>query len=411
MKITKPIILILACINSLSAVGDNQDSVQHNADKHPVVHHGTLTNPYESLVTGNGDIALSAQVFSHELVLKIGKGDIWDSRVSVKTEDEVLTHDRLIKTNGDDSLLDEPIVYQSMDYVCSSKRGATPKPAGFIKIRHPGLSNTNTTSRVDISSGILTVNYEFPEGRLIIEAFPHKNKNRILVKLSARGKIPWLSIIMEKPPDYATPEMPDPFITKGKDNHKWAISQTIPGRFGVDDFSWHLAGVFPENLPSNVWCGDIIKWNYALEQDLKLDDGSGVTFAAAITTDREKWEDPLEKAFRLAGKADPENYTKQKAIHTKAWQSFWNASSITLEDKGLEAQWYRGLFGFESHLKPGAQAPGLNANIPVYDYTSWNGAYTWNHNVQKWYFPALPVNHPEWYEVFADLVEQHMPVF
>jgi len=36
---------------------------------------------------------------------------------------------------------------------------------------------------------------------------------------------------------------------------------------------------------------------------------------------------------------------------------FWSASAIELEDKELEALWYRSMFGFACHLKPGAQAP------------------------------------------------------
>ncbi len=77
----------------------------------------------------------------------------------------------------------------------------------------------------------------------------------------------------------------------------------------------------------------------------------------------------------------------------------------------LEALWYRGLYSYACHLRPGAQAPGLAANIPVSDRTAWHGKYTWNHNVQKWYFPNLPVNHPEWHDVLAELIEEQMPTF
>jgi alpha-L-fucosidase 2 len=381
---------------------------RNNADKHPIKHTGTLTNPYESLIIGNGDLAVSASIYSHELILQIGKNDVWDSRIDVKTDDVVLKHDSLVASNGDIDT-DRP-VYYSMHYINSSQQAPSPKPVGMIKIRHPGLSNTKISSLIDIEKGILTVRYEFPDGRLIIETFVHRDKNKILVKMSSDGEIPWISLLMEKPPDYADNQMPMPVITK-ENRNKWAVSQTIPGNYGVNDFTWYFAGSFPENPPTEAWVSNVIEWNYALQKNYKLKDRESIVFSSAVTTTREPYEQPLTKAFQLAGETDMANYTSERSTHIQAWEKFWQASSIELDDKELEAQWYRCIFGFASHLKPGAQAPGLNANIPIFDYSAWNGAYTWNHNVQKWYFPALAINHREWYEVLAELIEQSLPTY
>jgi hypothetical protein len=77
----------------------------------------------------------------------------------------------------------------------------------------------------------------------------------------------------------------------------------------------------------------------------------------------------------------------------------------------MEALWYRGIYSFACHLRSGAQAPGLAANIPISDRTAWRGKYTWNHNVQKWYFANLPVNHPEWHDPLAALLNEQLPTF
>jgi len=206
------------------------------------------------------------------------------------------------------------------------------------------------------------------------------------------------------------PDMPHPMLTARGASQQYAFSQTIPGKYDVPDFTWTLAGTFPGRAQSSR-AMNVVQWPYGLKQDVNLSDGESVVLAAGVATDRDGPGNTQSRAFELAGPADLKRFEAEKATHVKAWDAFWSASAIELEDKELEALWYRSMFGFACHLKPGAQAPGLNANIPIYDYSGWNGFYTWNHNVEKWYFPALAVNHAEWYEVFADLIDQHIPVF
>jgi len=395
---------------SKDGVGLKGTPATGNAHLFPIVQEGPLTNPYEGLVIGNGDLAASAQIHSHELVLTLGKGDVWDSRIQSRTADYAIKQDDLIQSNGTGEALDDHSALTSSDYVRKSTPGPTPKPVGMIKVRHPGLSNTGISSKIDISKGMLTVAYKFPEGTLHIETYIHRLKNTVMLRLTGNGKIPWISIILEKMPDYADADMPSPEVIRGTGQHQWALKQTIPGKYGVEDFTWHMAATMPQSeRGANVL--NAIRWPYAIQQDVILEDGADVAMAIGVATDRDGKGSALERAFELSGIITEDKYEQNLASHINAWQEFWSASSLELEDKALEALWYRALFGFACHLKPGSQAPGLNANIPIYDYTGWNGFYTWNHNVQKWYFPAMVINHPEWYEVFADLIEQHIPVF
>ena len=68
------------------------------ATAHPIVHEGLLTSPQEGLVIGNGDLAASIQIYSHELKLNLGKNDVWDVRHDSPTitEDIAITQDELI---------------------------------------------------------------------------------------------------------------------------------------------------------------------------------------------------------------------------------------------------------------------------------------------------------------------------
>lgn len=385
-------------------------SPQSKAGLHPIIHEGPLTNPYESLIIGNGDLAISAQMFSNQLLLRIGKNNVWDSRSELETGENILTHDKLIALNGDVNNLFNFDLAHRTTYVGGTRQAPTPKPVGVIKLSHGGLSNTKIVGKVDIENGILKVSYQFPEGELVAEVFVHKQKNSIITKYSAFGKIPWISITVEKQPDYVDSEIPDPILRMGPGNQNWTISQTIKKKYDVPDFAWHIGCSFPGKI-EKAEISPILKWRYALEQRIMLRDSGSVIMSVGVATDRDGFKNSLEEALKLADVTDSSEYEKARNTHVLAWRSFWASSSIDIADKELEAIWYRSLFGFACHLNPGAQAPGLNANIPIYDYSAWNGDYHWNHNVQKWYFPALPTNHPEWYDVFAKLVEQHIPVF
>ncbi len=408
MKIiqSKQVFLLFVILYLFPAVGlGNNEPIKSKAGLHPLVQDGPLTNPYESMVIGNGDIAVSAQMFTHQLTLQIGKSDLWDSRSEFETEESVLPHDKLIELNGDVKEYGK----HAGNYVGDTRQGPTPKPAGKIIVYHPGLSNnTKVSGKIDISTGILTVGYTFPEGTLSIEVFVHKEKNTILSRYSAKGKIPWFKIIVEKEPDYVDSEIPLPVILKGRNNRQYSITQTIKAKYDVPDFSWHLGCHFPEQT-SEV--SHILNWRYALEQRLTLADNTSVVMSVGVATDRDGTGNSLERALNLSEVESQIRYDEEKLSHINGWNLFWSASSIELEDKELEALWYRTLFGFACHLNPNAQAPGINANIPIFDYSAWSGDNHWNHNVQKWYFPALPVNHPEWYNTFARLVKQNIPIF
>ena len=411
-KTPKQLFLILVFLLLFPAMGFcSNDPSKSKAVLHPLIHNGPLTNPYESLVFGNGDVAVSAQMFTHQLTLQIGKNDIFDSRSSNVTKEQILTQDKLIEINGKaDGMFDYNRAWGT-NFTGGSKQGPSPKPAGQIIIYHPGLSNKTTVSgKVDVSTGIFTVEYGFPEGTLFIEVFVHKEKNLVLSKYSVKGKVPWFKIIVEKKPDYVDDEIPLPVISGGRNNRQHAISQTIKAKYGVPDFSWYLGCLFPEQA-TGVQVSNILKWRYALEQRLTLADNTSVVMAVGVATDRDGKGSSLERALDLSEVAGQARYEEEKLSHINGWNKFWSASSIEIEDKELEALWYRTMFGFACHLNPKAQAPGLNANIPMFDFSAWNGNYTWNHNVQKWYFPALAVNHPEWYYTLARLLDQHIPVF
>jgi hypothetical protein len=298
-----------------------------------------------------------------------------------------------------------------------------PLRVGAIRIVHPGWSETKVRSKVEIANGTLEVEYTFPDGTLQFIAFIHREKNILVLRASADGQVPWFNIIVERDPGRWKGNLPPLVVKQDPEAYRGTLAQTIPGRYEVEPFTWHVAASFPDSaqLAEASAAGSVVgegivssalrREGWSLKQNLVLKDGASVTFVAAVSTDADGPDPAEDRAVGLAGYAGGDRFDRELFTHKAAWATFWDASAIRIEDQELEALWYRGLYSFACHLSPGAQAPGLVANIPVSDRTGWHGKYTWNHNVQKWYFPALPVNHPEWYDVLAELIKDQTPTF
>jgi hypothetical protein len=269
----------------------------------------------------------------------------------------------------------------------------------------------------------MEVKYAFPTGTLRINAFVHREKNIVVLRTSADGKVPWFSIIVERDPGRWNRALPPLEVKHEQGSFKGILTQTIPGRYEVDPFTWHVAASFPDEaqLAAASGAGAVVsegavsshvrREGWSLKQDVVLQDGASLTFVAAVATDTDGPAPAEARAGELAGDGGGNRFHKELNTHEAAWADFWAASEILIEDNELEALWYRGLYSFACHLRSGAQAPGLAANIPISDRSAWHGKYTWNHNVQKWYFPNLPVNHPEWHDVLAELIEEQIPTF
>lgn len=381
---------------------------------------GTLAHPYESIQMGNGDMGASVNIFPHELKITLAKSDIWDARFEGKPEQDVLKHDDLIRMMNDkkrdlhnvwstgDPRTADYYVDRLVDMPQPHLDGPAPKRAGCIHLYHPGLSNTKVFTRVSLAEGILTTRFRFSRGELIVNAFAEKNENCFWLNVESDGQTPWFAIIAEKEPDQSNATIPMP-VLETLSPYNGIIRQTIPAGFDIETFNWYLSPSFPEHS-AGVDAGHVEKHVWRFRQYCALDPGKSAVFCMGVATDRDG--DPAttrERSISLSNRK--KNYETILATHKSAWAKYWDTSNIALDDRELESVWYRNHFAFGCAQSRKSKPLGSGGNVMVQDFEPWHGDIHTNHNFQKWYCTALPTNHAEWIDVYADFINDTLPLF
>ena len=393
--------------------------MQKKVNSHDYYIDGSLTHPYEAIRMGNGDIGASVNVYPHELKITLAKSDVWDYKFDGRPEEEVLTHDDLIKMVN--RLDRDPVIWE--DYLGlptnynfafrgDKNHGPFPKRAGAVRVYHPGLSNTHVSTHLDIYTGLLETRFKFVDGELIIKAFIEKGVNRLWLTVEGTGVVPWVALIIEKEPDNVDRSIPLPEIyALESDNCTGLLTQKIPGGFGVDDFEWSLAGGFPakaEGIDTNYL--ELHAWRCRYSCMVK--EGKRAIMCVGLATSTDGEGDTAARAASMSQNRTDADYEKAWASHKAQWEDFWARSNISLpNDKELESAWYRNHFIYNCAVSDGVYALGVAGNTSVSDAIPFRGDYHMNHNFQKWFVTALPTNHPEWIELYADFIRDKMDTF
>ena len=385
--------------------------------KHDFVVEGPLTHPFESIHIGNGDIGASVNIYPHEIKITLAKSDIWDARFDGDPEACALKHDdliRLVEEKGRDLYCEwdgADTVDYAVDKLASNHAhtsGPAAKRAGCVRLYHPGLSNTKVETRVRLIYGVVECRFSFSEGDLLVRAFVERENSRVWMEVESIGQTPWFVFNVEKEPDDADAAMPLPCV-RHESGSISTISQTIPGGFGIAPFNWCLAAAFPQE-DSGMDVGEVEHLAWRLRQYCALKPGGKTRLCVGIATDRDGTGSPEERAIRLA--QCREGFPALFEEHCRSWEAFWESSNIQIsEDEELESVWYRNHFGFGCALRRNMTPLGSGGNVAVHDFIPWHGDCHMNHNFQKWYCTALATNHPEWIEVYADFIEEKLPIF
>jgi len=387
---------------------------------------GSMPSPHEGFILGNGDLGAAMYGNQYELKFAFGKNDCWDARYGSNLESDILKQDDLIALIEQYGLEDLPrfnysqdtqitipvskkpipthirAIYQTPEY--SLKHTffrPCPKRVGELVFAGPGLSTTKMYSRLHILEGVFEVEFGYnPKAKVRLEGFIWAEGNVFCLRYQVQGQIPWARLVLRKWPDAVDGSIPDPVLEFPPPGDVVVISQAIPGDDEIEPFEWSMAGKLP---------GRRIDQCYETFVTLPVKDTTADYFIAVATSRETKGVKPGRRAQEIVAYAAKQGYDTLKASHLEWWSNFWSRSSVTLEDKDLEAAWYRDLYKAACNIREGKQAPGLHGNMTLYDAAPWHGDYHMNMNFQKKFYPVLVTNHCEMLQPYLQAILDYMP--
>ena len=395
-----------------------------------IVWDGPLASYHEGFILGNGDLGAVMYGNPWELKFSLGKNDVWDARFDSDAEADILRHDDLINLieeygveafrsgqTGDLARDRPPWILHPVGEkaVPSHLRTVYATPAYYLKGRYfrpctkrvgeivfigPGMSTTPMHSRLCVEEGVFEVEFLYTQAaRILLEGFVWAEGNVLCLRVQVEGDLGWggwARLVMRKWPDAVDESIPDPVLAFPLQDVV-SITQHIPGDEEIDPFAWTLAGVLP---------GKRVDQRYETIVDLPGKEDT-VDFFFAVATTRDSRDH--RQATEMAIQAQAQGYDLLKESQLAWWTGFWNRSSVELEDKELEAAWYRDLYFLACNLREGRQAPGLYGNMTMWDACMWHDDYHMDKNFQKNFYPVLVTNHCELSEPYFRAILDYLP--
>lgn len=98
-------------------------------------------------------------------------------------------------------------------------------------------------------------------------------------------------------------------------------------------------------------------------------------------------------------------------VHTNWWNTFWSASSITLDSSSSDTEgfWYTSLYAMGASSRAGQLVSDLWAGFRTTDMPLWRSNPTMDYNQQALYSWIFTSNHPELAQPYYDFLIQAMP--
>lgn len=400
------------------------------ARRHPILRTQPTPDFFEGILLGNGDIGVCVTVRPDALGLHIGKNDSWDIRVSeehaahIKPFREVLEIWRRASEEAKRQGKPEMTFLESnIDFfreyavlMQSSYRKPWPRPwpCGIVWLHWDSRMVRTVRQELDISSGTLTVHLEHDHFHgqkrpIRLTVFVGRELNHVCV--AADVTAPILSMSYHPYWDLES-KLPDPVLAV--ENGRFQCLQHFPAIAPTDkepnpppselDRCFALQGLLAGKWEAaavdmkrkRIWMQS------GGEQALRLD--------LTLFTSQET-KDPVLQARTEVNRLSAKSLEELHGKSVREWTDFWSKSTVELEDKELEALWYRNQYFLACCLKPGKVAPGLFGNWTSGKIgTAWHGDYHMNYNTQQVWWGVFSSNHPEQHEPYTRLVENLMPM-
>lgn len=320
------------------------------------------TEVKRSYLLGNGDMTALIMGNSREFSISITKNDVWDKRLKTEMDIPPISDAELRKIamqtpHGERSLI---VNFDDNARLTGGKDSYdVPYPCPVICTRATISANLqNASHKLDLETA--TVESSLPSG-MVRFYIPYDHNVLMVEGLTEENVEAFL------PVQHLDMDAPEIISRDGCQ----VLLQRMPGDLDVPAYAYAVAcrRISANKLAFSVFVADAAE--------------------AAI-------QGALEV---LSCCKDSDLY----AAHKQAWEAFWSRSYVELDDKLLQAVWYRNTYLLGSCAKKGCVSPALFAGLNT-DHPNWHGDYHMNYNYQSVFSGAYITNHCDVTEVYDDFM-------
>ncbi|MBE6356990.1 MAG: hypothetical protein E7058_07765 [Lentisphaerae bacterium] len=401
---------------------------------HQIAINAPVSVPDDGLVLGNGDLSVSVFQRDGEVVFKLGKSDVWDTRIELEKNPVPAHIDELRELLDEKEFSREALgnghrskgeLSDRQQEICSSTPAMRypypcPKPTGEVVMFYPpDFQGLKISQILFIEEGRIELHLSWDNGvELRAGLVVHPVENRISLRYEMTPLAPELryggdfyglprpypvcfAFFREDDPDYnkekfrifrhsrypsilqkslleITPLPPAEYFMSGG----YAVCrQRFPEeKRGTGKFEYSITaagkGLIPRIQAECAFLEAETLEHYAGELVITVNSGVENSHAGAI-----------------AGAEKFTSFADDAAAARSAAQEFFRKSSFSGKDKFMEDLWYSTLHIKRATLKAGKVQPGLFLPSTVIHFPAWHGDYHTNYNIQSNYLGDYSANH------------------
>ena len=403
---------------------------------HQITINTPIAVPDDGLVLGNGDLSVSVFQRDGEVVFKLGKGDVWDTRIELGKNPVPAHIDELVELLEEKSFSQKALgnaksskseLTDRQKEICTSTPAMRhpypcPKPTGEVVMFYPpDFQGLQIRQSLFIEEGRIELLLSWDNGvELRTDLVVHPVENRISLRYNMTPLAPELryggdfyglprpypvcfAFFREDDPDYdkemfrlfrhsrypsvlkksiyeIEPLPPAEYFMSGN----YAVCrQRFPGeKRATGKFEYSIAA-------GGAGLCQRIQADCAVLEPETLEHYSGVlTVSVASGTEN-------SHTAAVANVEKFRSFEVDAAEAKRAAEEFFSSSSFRSDDEFLEKLWYSTLHIKRSTIRCGTVQPGLFLPSTVIHFPAWHGDYHTNYNIQSNYLGDYSANHLE----------------
>lgn len=247
-----------------------------------------------------------------------------------------------------------------------------PRVGGYIDLKIKGFENANFEAEQTLNNGATKCTIKQGTNQCQAYSWVAATQNMIITTLTASGKDS-LEIML-------TLDTP--------------CNEVAQVEKGVIGKTRYLTRAFIKDTEISTQIAFALKTsNNNSNEEIILSPGESLTLFLAVESKFKK-KNPLKHVLKEVGKMNISRSNRLWKEHNLWWQSYWNKSSFTLDDKVLMKAYYQGLYTMGACSRDKIFPPALFGWVTT-DKPSWNGDYHLNYNFYAPFYGLYSANRIE----------------